>query len=52
MNTASRVQSAAAPGEVWVDETTKLLTSAAVSYVDVGSHALKGVAKLKQRIGS
>ncbi|HET7689697.1 MAG TPA: adenylate/guanylate cyclase domain-containing protein [Nocardioidaceae bacterium] len=45
VNTASRVQSAAAPGEVWVDETTRLLTSAAVSYVDVGSHTLKGKAE-------
>ncbi len=45
VNTASRVQSAAAPGEVWVDETTKLLTAAAISYQDVGSHALKGKAE-------
>ncbi|HSV39761.1 MAG TPA: adenylate/guanylate cyclase domain-containing protein, partial [Nocardioidaceae bacterium] len=45
VNTASRVQSAAEPGQVWVDETTKLLTSAAVSYVDVGSHAMKGKAE-------
>ncbi|HET7689696.1 MAG TPA: adenylate/guanylate cyclase domain-containing protein [Nocardioidaceae bacterium] len=45
VNTASRVQSAANPGEVWVDETTKLLTSAAVSYVDAGSHTLKGKAE-------
>src|SRR3954454_15853514 len=29
VNTASRVQSAAAPGQVWVDETTRLLTSSA-----------------------
>ena len=42
VNTASRVQSVAAPGQVWVDETTRLLTSAAISYVDVGSHQLKG----------
>jgi class 3 adenylate cyclase len=44
VNTASRVQSIAAPGEVWVDETTKLLSAAAISYVDVGSHTLKGKA--------
>ena len=44
VNTASRVQSVAAPGEVWVDETTKLLTTAAISYVDAGSHTLKGKA--------
>ncbi len=42
VNTASRVQSAAAPGQIWVDETTRLLTSSAISYVDVGSHKLKG----------
>ena len=42
VNTASRVQSAAAPGQVWVDETTRLLSSAAITYVDVGSHHLKG----------
>ncbi len=45
VNTAARVQSAAAPGQVWVDETTRLLTSAAITYVDVGSHALKGKAE-------
>ena len=42
VNTAARVQSVAAPGQVWVDETTRLLTSAAISYSDVGSHPLKG----------
>jgi class 3 adenylate cyclase len=45
VNTAARVQGAAAPGQVWVDETTRLLTSAAISYVDVGSHPLKGKAE-------
>jgi class 3 adenylate cyclase/tetratricopeptide (TPR) repeat protein len=44
VNTASRVQSAASPGQVWVDETTRLLTSSAITYVDVGSHELKGKA--------
>src|SRR3954454_3126069 len=44
VNTASRVQSAAAPGQVWVDETTRLLTSSAITYVDVGSHPMKGKA--------
>ncbi|HEY3530544.1 MAG TPA: adenylate/guanylate cyclase domain-containing protein [Nocardioides sp.] len=44
VNTASRVQSVAAPGQVWVDETTRLLTSAAISYVDAGAHTLKGKA--------
>ena len=42
VNTASRVQSAATPGQIWVDETTRLLTSSAISYVDAGSHQLKG----------
>ena len=42
VNTAARVQTAAAPGQVWVDETTRLLTTSAISYVDVGSHAMKG----------
>ncbi len=42
VNTAARVQSAAAPGQVWVDETTRLLTAAAITYADAGSHALKG----------
>src|SRR3954447_17385342 len=45
VNTAARVQTAAAPGEVWVDETTRSLTSAAVVYADAGSHALKGKAE-------
>jgi class 3 adenylate cyclase len=44
VNTAARVQTAAAPGQVWVDETTRLLTTAAISYVDVGAHAMKGKA--------
>ena len=42
VNTASRVQSVAEPGSVWVDDTTRALTAAAVSYVDVGEHWLKG----------
>lgn len=44
VNTASRVQSVANPGQVWVDETTRLLTSSAITYVDVGSHPMKGKA--------
>jgi class 3 adenylate cyclase len=44
VNTAARVQAVAEPGQVWVDETTRLLTSGAITYVDVGSHALKGKA--------
>lgn len=45
VNTASRVQSVAAPGQVWVDETTRLLTHAAITYAEAGSHQLKGKAE-------
>ena len=45
VNTASRVQSVAEPGQVWVDETTRLLTTAAITYSEVGSHPLKGKAE-------
>lgn len=44
VNTASRVQTAAEPGQVWVDETTRLLTTSAITFVDVGSHQMKGKA--------
>ncbi len=44
VNTAARVQSVAEPGRVWVDETTRLLTSSAITYLDAGSHQLKGKA--------
>ncbi len=42
VSTASRVQGVAAAGQVWVDETTRLLTSSGITYVDVGSHRLRG----------
>ena len=42
VNTASRVQSIAAPGEVWVDDTTRSLTTASLAYVSTGSHEIKG----------
>ncbi|MFL6071140.1 MAG: adenylate/guanylate cyclase domain-containing protein, partial [Actinomycetes bacterium] len=42
VNTAARVQSAATPGQVWVDEATRSLTAAAIAYQDVGEHSLKG----------
>jgi class 3 adenylate cyclase/tetratricopeptide (TPR) repeat protein len=45
VNTAARVQSAAEPGHVWVDETTRGLSSAAISFTDTGEHALKGKAE-------
>ena len=45
VNTAARVQSAAAPGQVWVDEVTRGLASAAITFDDVGEHELKGKAE-------
>ena len=45
VNTAARIQSAAAPGQVWVDDRTRSLTAAAVSYADEGEHELKGKAE-------
>jgi len=45
VNTAARVQSIAAPGQVWVDDTTRSLTTASLAYESVGSHELKGKAK-------
>ncbi len=45
VNTASRVQSAARPGTVFVDEITRQVTSAAVTYEDAGEHEVKGKAE-------
>ena len=45
VNTAARVQSAAAPGQVWVDEATRGLASAAITFEDAGDHELKGKAE-------
>ena len=42
VNTASRVQSAADPGTVFVGETTRRTTEQTVAYADAGSHELKG----------
>ncbi len=44
VNTAARVQTAAEPGTVWVDQETRGLTAAAVAYSDMGAHAMKGKA--------
>ncbi len=44
VNTAARVQSVAGPGEVWVDDTTRSLTTAAFAVEPAGTHALKGKA--------
>ena len=45
VNTASRVQSAASPGTVLVDEVTRQVTSAGIAYDDAGEHAVKGKAE-------
>ena len=45
VNVAARVQTAAAPGRVWVDDATREVTSAAITYDDVGEHLLKGKAE-------
>jgi class 3 adenylate cyclase/tetratricopeptide (TPR) repeat protein len=42
VNTASRVQSIAAPGTVLVDAATRRATDAAIAYEEAGSHELKG----------
>ena len=45
VNTASRVQSLAEPGTVYVDELTRQATSASISYHDAGEHTVKGKAE-------
>ena len=42
VNTAARVQTAASPGNVWVDQETRGLTAAAVAFTDMGEHDMKG----------
>ena len=42
VNTASRIQAAAAPGAVFVDETTRRMTEAAIVCEPAGSFELKG----------
>jgi class 3 adenylate cyclase/tetratricopeptide (TPR) repeat protein len=42
VNTASRVQSVADPGSVFVGESTRRATEQAIVYEDAGSHELKG----------
>jgi class 3 adenylate cyclase len=42
VNTASRVQSCAAPGEVWVDEITRQVAFGAVVFEGAGEHTVKG----------
>jgi len=45
VNTASRVQTAAEPGQVLVDEATHHLVASAIGFADAGEHALKGKAE-------
>ncbi|MDQ6851656.1 MAG: AAA family ATPase [Actinomycetota bacterium] len=45
VNTAARVQAAAAPGSVWVDEQTRALVGASIDFREVGAHELKGKAE-------
>jgi class 3 adenylate cyclase/tetratricopeptide (TPR) repeat protein len=42
VNTASRLQSIAAPGTVLVDDVTRRASEAAIAYEDAGVHAVKG----------
>jgi class 3 adenylate cyclase/tetratricopeptide (TPR) repeat protein len=42
VNTASRLQSIAAPGTVLVDDVTRRASEAAIAYADAGSHQVKG----------
>src|SRR5512132_2446904 len=45
VNTASRIQSVAEPGDVLVGETSKRASEAAIAYEDAGLHSLKGKAE-------
>jgi class 3 adenylate cyclase/tetratricopeptide (TPR) repeat protein len=45
VNTASRIQSVATPGSVFVGETTRRASEAAIAYEDGGTHELKGKAE-------
>jgi class 3 adenylate cyclase/tetratricopeptide (TPR) repeat protein len=45
VNTAARVQTAAAPGQVLADEPTMRLASGGVGFAEAGSHTLKGKAE-------
>ncbi len=45
VNTAARVQAAAAPGTVWTDSATQRLASAGVGFRAAGLHTLKGKAE-------
>ena len=44
VNTAARAQSAAEPGQVLVDDDTRLAAQASIAFSDAGLHAMKGKA--------
>jgi len=48
VNTASRIQSTAEPGQVLVGEATRRATEASIAYEEVGAHELKGKADAVQ----
>jgi class 3 adenylate cyclase/predicted ATPase len=48
VNTASRVQAAAQPGQVLVDGVTQRVAGRAIGFADAGEHALKGKAGPQQ----
>lgn len=45
VNTAARIQATAEPGEVWVDQATRNVTSSAIAFEDAGAHPMKGKAE-------
>jgi class 3 adenylate cyclase/predicted ATPase len=45
VNTASRVQAAAGPGQVLTDSATQRLAGSAIGFADAGAHRLKGKAE-------
>jgi class 3 adenylate cyclase/tetratricopeptide (TPR) repeat protein len=45
VNTAARVQTAARPGQVLVDESTRRLADRAIGFAEAGEHVLKGKAE-------
>ena len=45
VNTAARIQSIAAPGEVLVEDITRLATARSIDYEDAGTHEVKGRSK-------
>ena len=45
VNTAARIQGLAEPGAVYVDDTTRAASAAAIAYRDAGEHMVKGKAE-------